>query len=191
MPRSKGSALRCPGTNCSLITFLRRIRHRARSTPRTAQTIRKAASWLHDFKYHNQCDGYLASLTELLTIMSRFVGTVNPAFGTSSVESVDVRIRLGFIYPFCGAADSSRASGLPFLARLPGHRLCGAIQGIRRRAHGMEGRHRRAPPWREEVQWSVHPLAATLSAAPDWLTPRSFFIAADPAIVMEITLIHW
>ncbi|TBU52135.1 hypothetical protein BD310DRAFT_832860 [Dichomitus squalens] len=52
-------------------------------------TIRDTASWLHNFKYHNQCDGYLASLTELLIIMSRFVGTVNPAFGTSSVESLD------------------------------------------------------------------------------------------------------
>ncbi|KAI1785437.1 hypothetical protein LXA43DRAFT_899849 [Ganoderma leucocontextum] len=52
-------------------------------------TIRNAASWLHNFKYHNQCDGYLTSLTELLIIMSRFVGTVNPAFGTSSVESID------------------------------------------------------------------------------------------------------
>ena len=62
--------------------------------PLTAtQTIRDAASWLHNCKYHNQCDGYLTSLTELLTIMSRFVGTVNPAFGTSSVESVDVRTK--------------------------------------------------------------------------------------------------
>ncbi|KAM5540986.1 hypothetical protein V8D89_005297 [Ganoderma adspersum] len=52
-------------------------------------TIRNTASWLHNFKYHNQCDGYLTSLTELLIIMSRFVGTVNPAFGTSSVESID------------------------------------------------------------------------------------------------------
>ncbi|KAM5540995.1 hypothetical protein V8D89_005306 [Ganoderma adspersum] len=52
-------------------------------------TIRNVASWLHNFKYHNQCDKYLASLTELLIIVSRFVGLVNPAFGTSSVESVD------------------------------------------------------------------------------------------------------
>ncbi|KAM5540997.1 hypothetical protein V8D89_005308 [Ganoderma adspersum] len=51
--------------------------------------IRNVASWLHNVKYHNQCDGYLTSLTELLIIMSRFVGMVNPAFGTSSVESVD------------------------------------------------------------------------------------------------------
>ena len=54
------------------------------------QTIREAALWAKNYKYHNQCDNYLASLTELLIIMSRFVGTVNPAFGTSSVESVDV-----------------------------------------------------------------------------------------------------
>ena len=47
-------------------------------------------SWLKNYKYHNQCDAYLTSLTELLIIMSRFVGTVNPAFGTSSVETVDV-----------------------------------------------------------------------------------------------------
>ncbi|RPD77310.1 hypothetical protein L226DRAFT_459877 [Lentinus tigrinus ALCF2SS1-7] len=52
-------------------------------------TLRDAASWLRNHKYHNQCDGYLTSLTELLIIMSRFVGTVNPAFGTSSVESID------------------------------------------------------------------------------------------------------
>ncbi|KAH9914089.1 uncharacterized protein BXZ73DRAFT_92869 [Epithele typhae] len=52
-------------------------------------TIRDAASWAKNFKYHQQCDNYLVSLTELLIIMSRFVGTVNPAFGTSSVESVD------------------------------------------------------------------------------------------------------
>lgn len=58
--------------------------------PPLLQTIRDAASWLKGYKYHNQCDGYLTSLTELLIIMSRFVGTVNPAFGTSSVESVDV-----------------------------------------------------------------------------------------------------
>ena len=57
------------------------------------QTLRDAESWLRNYKYHNQCDGYLTSLTELLTIMSRFVGTVNPAFGTSSVESVDVRTK--------------------------------------------------------------------------------------------------
>ena len=54
------------------------------------QTIRDAVSWLKNYKYHNQCDAYLTSLTELLIIMSRFVGTVNPAFGTSSVETVDV-----------------------------------------------------------------------------------------------------
>ncbi|RDX49727.1 hypothetical protein OH76DRAFT_1482841 [Lentinus brumalis] len=52
-------------------------------------TLRDVASWLRNHKYHNQCDGYLTSLTELLIIMSRFVGTVNPAFGTSSVESID------------------------------------------------------------------------------------------------------
>ncbi|KAI0758853.1 hypothetical protein C8Q74DRAFT_1372764 [Fomes fomentarius] len=52
-------------------------------------TIRNAVSWLKNHKYHNQCDGYLTSLTELLIIMSRFVGTVNPAFGTSSVQSID------------------------------------------------------------------------------------------------------
>ncbi|KAI0744472.1 hypothetical protein C8Q76DRAFT_605763 [Earliella scabrosa] len=52
-------------------------------------TIRDAVSWLKNYKYHNQCDAYLTSLTELLIIMSRFVGTVNPAFGTSSVETVD------------------------------------------------------------------------------------------------------
>ena len=61
------------------------------STPANAlQTIRDAVSWLKNYKYHNQCDAYLTSLTELLIIMSRFVGTVNPAFGTSSVETVDV-----------------------------------------------------------------------------------------------------
>lgn len=48
------------------------------------------SQWLQRYKYHNACDGYLTSLTELLCIMSRFVGTVNPAFGTSSVESVGV-----------------------------------------------------------------------------------------------------
>ncbi|KAI0673211.1 hypothetical protein C8Q78DRAFT_708520 [Trametes maxima] len=52
-------------------------------------TVRNVAQWLQSYKYHNQCDGYLTSLTELLCIMSRFVGTVNPAFGTSSVESID------------------------------------------------------------------------------------------------------
>ncbi|PIL25701.1 transcription factor [Ganoderma sinense ZZ0214-1] len=52
-------------------------------------TIRNVASWLHNFKYHNQCDRYLASLAELLTIVSRFVAMVNPAFRTSSVASVD------------------------------------------------------------------------------------------------------
>ena len=62
------------------------------------QTIRDAGSWLRNHKYHNQCDGYLTSLTELLIIMSRFVGTVNPAFGTSSVESVDV----SFHVSLCG-----------------------------------------------------------------------------------------
>ena len=62
-------------------------------TDGAGQTIREAAQWARSYKYHNQCDGYLTSLTELLTIMSRFVGTVNPAFGTSSVESVDVRTK--------------------------------------------------------------------------------------------------
>ncbi|KAI0633110.1 hypothetical protein C8Q77DRAFT_871216 [Trametes polyzona] len=51
-------------------------------------TIRGACQWLQRYKYHNACDGYLVSLTELLCIMSRFVGTVNPAFGTGSVESI-------------------------------------------------------------------------------------------------------
>ncbi|KAI0772374.1 hypothetical protein BD413DRAFT_603880 [Trametes elegans] len=55
-------------------------------------TVRNVSHWLKNYKYHNSCDGYLTSLTELLCIMSRFVGTVNPAFGTSSVESVDVRV---------------------------------------------------------------------------------------------------
>ncbi|CDO75998.1 hypothetical protein BN946_scf184780.g5 [Trametes cinnabarina] len=52
-------------------------------------TVRNVSQWLQRYKYHNQCDGYLTSLTDLLCIMSRFVGTVNPAFGTSSVESID------------------------------------------------------------------------------------------------------
>ncbi|KAL7278771.1 hypothetical protein ACG7TL_007779 [Trametes sanguinea] len=52
-------------------------------------TVRNVSQWLQRYKFHNQCDGYLTSLTELLCIMSRFVGTVNPAFGTSSVESID------------------------------------------------------------------------------------------------------
>lgn len=57
-----------------------------------SQTVRKVSQWLKSYKYHNGCDGYLTSLTELLCIMSRFVGTVNPAFGTVSVESIDVRL---------------------------------------------------------------------------------------------------
>ncbi|KAI0369514.1 hypothetical protein BV20DRAFT_1078089, partial [Pilatotrama ljubarskyi] len=52
-------------------------------------TVRNASQWLQRYKFHNSCDGYLTSLTELLCIMSRFVGTVNPAFGTSSVESIN------------------------------------------------------------------------------------------------------
>ena len=76
---------------------------------RGGQTIRDAASWLRNHKYHNQCDGYLTSLTELLIIMSRFVGTVNPAFGTSSVESVDV----SFMYPF-----AARGSDIIVLRRV-------------------------------------------------------------------------
>ncbi|KAH9886688.1 hypothetical protein C8Q73DRAFT_748860 [Cubamyces lactineus] len=52
-------------------------------------TVRNVSQWLQRYKYHNACDGYLTSLTELLCIMTRFVGTVNPAFGTSSVESID------------------------------------------------------------------------------------------------------
>lgn len=61
--------------------------------PLFLQTIGDAVSWLKNHKYHNQCDGYLTSLTELLIIMSRFVGTVNPAFGTSSAQSIDVRLQ--------------------------------------------------------------------------------------------------
>ena len=55
------------------------------------QTVLDAASWLSNYKYHNQCDGYLTSLTELLVITSRFVGMINPIFGVaSSVKSIDV-----------------------------------------------------------------------------------------------------
>ncbi|KAI0830360.1 hypothetical protein BC628DRAFT_1408462 [Trametes gibbosa] len=60
-------------------------------------TVRKVSQWLKSYKYHNSCDGYLTSLTELLCIMSRFVGTVNPAFGTSSVEAID-DIDFGALY---------------------------------------------------------------------------------------------
>ena len=76
------------------------------------QTIREEALWAKNYKYHNQCDNYLASLVELLTIMSRFVGTVNPAFGTSSVESIDVSPFLPFLHlsPF-GCAPGKRSSG--------------------------------------------------------------------------------
>ncbi|KAI8996283.1 hypothetical protein BD414DRAFT_575643 [Trametes punicea] len=65
-------------------------------------TVRNVSQWLQRYKYHNGCDGYLTSLTELLCIMSRFVGTVNPAFGTSSVESIDVSDRLSR-FPSAGA----------------------------------------------------------------------------------------
>ena len=76
------------------------------------QTIREAAKWAKGYKSHQQFDNYLASLTELLIIMSRFVGTVNPAFGTSSVESIDVSPFLPFLHlsPF-GCAPGKRSSG--------------------------------------------------------------------------------
>ena len=99
------------------------------------------ASWLRNFKHLNQCDKYLASLAELFTIVSRFVGLVNPVFGTSAVESVNVRTQV-FIYPFCDTANNSRAYRLPFSVGITGHRLRGAVQGIQRRTYDMEGRHR-------------------------------------------------
>ena len=36
-----------------------------------------------------------------------------------------------------------------------------------------------------------HLPPSLLSAPHGWPAPRSFFIATDPAIVMEITLVHW
>ena len=78
----------------------------------SAQMIRNVASWLHNFKHHNQCDGYLTSLTEVLIIMSRFVGMVNPAFGTSSVESVNVRTWVSSIYYFRSAPNTDCGSCL-------------------------------------------------------------------------------
>ena len=90
-----------PWTNYSAIIFLRSV-----------QMIRNVASWLHNFKYHNQCDGYLTSLTEVLIIMSRFVGMVNPAFGTSSVESVNVRTWVSSIYYFRSAPNTDCGSCL-------------------------------------------------------------------------------
>ncbi|EIW56374.1 uncharacterized protein TRAVEDRAFT_49201 [Trametes versicolor FP-101664 SS1] len=52
-------------------------------------TVRNASQWLQRYKYHNACDSYLTSLTELLCIVSRFVSMVNPAFGTNSAQSID------------------------------------------------------------------------------------------------------
>lgn len=44
----------------------------------------------------------------------------------------------------------------------------------------------------EKKSSGLYPLlTATLSAAPDWLTSCSRFVSADPATVMEITLIYW
>ncbi|OBZ74263.1 hypothetical protein A0H81_05571 [Grifola frondosa] len=48
------------------------------------QTVRNATVWCQSSKYQGPCDNYLASHASLLCIMSRFVGTVNPAAETNS-----------------------------------------------------------------------------------------------------------
>ena len=48
------------------------------------ETVRNASTWCTSSKYQGRGDIFVASLVDLLRIMSNFVSTVNPAFELSS-----------------------------------------------------------------------------------------------------------
>ena len=148
------------------------------------------ASWLHNFKHHNQCDKYLASLAELFTIVSRFVGLVNSVFGTSAVESVNVRTQV-FIYPFAIRLTTAVLTACPFLWGLQDIDFAALYKAYNDKLITwkavIDERHRG-----EKKSSGLSYLPSFLLPAPHRrLPPRPFFVATDPAIVMEITLVHW
>ena len=148
------------------------------------------ASWLRNFKHLNQCDKYLASLAELFTIVSRFVGLVNSVFGTSAVESVNVRTQV-FIYPFAIRLTTAVLTACPFLWGSQDIDFAALYKAYNDELMTwkvvIDERHR----GEKKSSGLSHLPPSLLSAPHGWPAPRSFFIATDPAIVMEITLVHW
>ena len=174
-------------------------------TDGAGQTIREAAQWARSYKYHNQCDNYLASLTELLIIMSRFVGTVNPAFGTSSVESIDVRFFPSFIYPHrARAAKGSRSADITGVSSAQDIDFAALYKAyddeLMAWKSAIDERHKGEKTSKGPLPFSLPlplPLPVRLRSgppsrpAPPPRAPALTPARTDPAIVMEITLIHW
>ena len=124
--------------------------------------------------------------------MSRFVGTVNPAFGTSSVESIDVRFFPSFIYPHrARAAKGSRSADITGVSSAQDIDFAALY-----RAYDDE-----LMAWKNSIDErhkgeKESPGASAGRRHRHRLHPRSALthpplISAEPAVVMEITLVNW
>ena len=163
-----------PWTKYSAIMFLH-----------SAQMIRNVASWLHNFKYHNQCDGYLTSLTEVLIIMSRFVGMVNPAFGTSSVESVNVRTWISLIHYFLSAPNTGPGSCFRVIQDIDFAALYKTFNNELMVYKDVIDERHRGDQKSSGLYPTLYICCYRLAHAP------LSFVVTDPSTVVKITIIYW